>query len=378
MILPNDNPFGAGSPEMAALIDYEKTYAIRQVDTFTFPSASVGLTPNGWEGSLDGITAQVTAAGKSGPFSYLAGALPIDNYDPNVGEAYGYLAIPAPGPGETFTPLVDAPVPGGSTRGSLIGTFTADGREQMVTTLVANPFQTYFRALTHGIITWATKGVHLGHSRNYLTVQVDDILAADGRWSTANNCTPGEDCPATTPRITTPDLRMTPDDVTALVNWQNAHNFKLVMAYNAEESVSRIEDNNGAPDPLTDAFLANKTQFPWLNHTYSHEFLSCTKVYDTATAPTGAPGESGGAVTWHCLTDANGNIIWVTQPVIEGEIQNNINWAQTNGVPINPSELLTGEHSGLFYLPQVPTDNPNFVDGGQPPGHHGHRSGRLP
>ena len=367
VVLPNDNPFGAGSAEMAALIDYEKTFAIRQVDSFTFPGAAVGLTTTGgYAGSLDGMTAQVTAAGrtaadnKPGPFSYLAGPVPIDNYDPNVSEAYGYLGIPAPGPGEAFTPLVDVAVPNSTARGSIIGTFTADGREQLVMTIVANPYQTYFRALTHGIITWATKGIHLGHSRNYFTVQVDDVLAADSRWSVDHNCTPGEDCPATTPAITTPDLRMTPQDVDFLVNWQKANNFKLVMAYNAEESVSRIQDT-GASDPLTDAFVANKNEFPWLNHTYSHEFLSCTKVYDTATTATGAPGESGGAVPWHCLTDAAGNVIWVSQAVIESEIKNNIDWANANGVPINPAELLTGEHSGLFYLPQVPTDNPNFV-----------------
>jgi len=370
VILPSDNPFGAGSAEMAALVDYEKTFAIRQVDTFTFPSASVGLKPtpplgtDGYEGSLDGMTAQVTAAGKPGPFSYLAGAVPIDNYDPKVSEAYGYLPIPAPGPGQTFTPLVDAPVPGGSARGSLIGTFTADGREQLVMTIAANPFQTYFRALTHGIITWATKGIHLGHTRNYFTVQVDDVLAGDSRWSAADNCTPDDpavepdDCPAS---VTTPpaELRMTPDDVTALVNWQNANNFKLVMAYNAEESVSRITDTGS--DPLTAAFLANKGEFPWLNHTYSHKFLSCTKVADTTTSPTGTPGEGGTAGPWHCLTDAAGNIIWVSQADIDSEINQNVAWANSNGVTINPHELLTGEHSGLLYTPQVPTDNPNFV-----------------
>ncbi len=65
---------------------------------------------------------------------------------------------------------------------------------------------------------------------------------------------------------------------------------------------------------------------------------------------------------WHCLDGRQaGNIVWVSQAVIEGEINQNIAWAQTNGVTINPAELLTGEHSGLFYLPQVPTDNPNFV-----------------
>jgi len=357
VIAPNDNPFASGSSEMSALADYERTFAIRQVDTFTFPSAAVGLTTTGgFEGSLDGMTAQVTAAGAPGPFSYLRGTVPIDNYDPAVSESYGYLAIPAPGPAQTFTPLVDVAVPGSTARGSIIGAFTADGREQMVMTIVANPFQTYFRALTHGIITWATKGIHLGHSRNYFTVQVDDILAADSQWSIPDNCTPGEDCPAT---VTTPDLRMTPADVDALVAWQNQHGFKLVMAYNAEESVSRIADNGS--DALTAAFLANKDQFPWLNHTYSHEFLSCTKVFATP-PPAGNPtGEGAAALPWTCLTDASGSIIWVTKDVIEGEINNNIAWAQANGVPINPTELLTGEHSGLFYLPQVPTDNPNFV-----------------
>ncbi len=62
--------------------------------------------------------------------------------------------------------------------------------------------------------------------------------------------------------MTTPpaDLRMTPDDVTALVNWQNANNFKLVMAYNAEESVSRIAGTGS--DPLTAAFLAEQGPVP--------------------------------------------------------------------------------------------------------------------
>ena len=37
---------------------------------------------------------------------------------------------------------------------------------------------------------------------------------------------------------------------------------------------------------LTDALVANKDAFSWLNHTYSHEFLSCTKVFLTPPAAT--------------------------------------------------------------------------------------------
>ena len=35
--------------------------------------------------------------------------------------------------------------------------------------------------------------------------------------------------------------------------------------------------------------------------------------------------------------------------------------ANTYGLPINPKEYLSGEHSGLFLTPQQPIDNPNFV-----------------
>jgi hypothetical protein len=348
VVLPNDNPAGLSADELAAIVSYEQTFGVRQVNTYNFPHAGVGLNLGGWSGGLDGMTATVTAAGQSGPFSYLSGTLPIDDYDPTVGEAFGYLATADPSAPGTFVPLVEAPIPGGGT-GSMIGEFTGnDGRQQLVMTINANAYQTYFRALTHGIITWATRGVHLGHSRSYLTVQVDDIFAYDSAWSAANNCTPGEDCPAD---VTTTNIRMTADDVTAAVAWQQANDFKLVFAYNGEESVSYLADHPEG-DPLTAALLANKDQFSWLNHTYSHEFLGCVRVYTAGT---------DGKFSWDCQRDADGNIVWVSQATIEAEIQQNIAFAQANGISINPSELLTGEHSGLFFLPQIPTDNPNFV-----------------
>lgn len=36
VVLPDDNPFPANSPEMAALAAYEQTYAIPQVDAYTY------------------------------------------------------------------------------------------------------------------------------------------------------------------------------------------------------------------------------------------------------------------------------------------------------------------------------------------------------
>jgi hypothetical protein len=90
VILPNDAGGGLTTGEVAALTQYETDFGVRQVDAFNLPGTSVGMTTvGGYEGSLDGLPASVTAAGLAGPFSYLTGQVPIDNYDPNVVESYG-------------------------------------------------------------------------------------------------------------------------------------------------------------------------------------------------------------------------------------------------------------------------------------------------
>ena len=92
------------------------------------------------------------------------------------------------------------------------------------------------------------------------------------------------------------------------------------MAFNGVGSEEAIDAAGGAPDPLTDAFLANKSQFHWINHTWSHLQL------DT-----------------------------LSQTQIRNEIAQNIQWAQApqRGLPIDPTELVTGEHSGL-HNPAMP------------------------
>ena len=372
VFMTNDNPFASfclttpdatATAEMTALANYETTFGVRQVDSYTFPGASVGLT-SGFEGSLDGMSATVTAAGLAGPFSYLNGPLPIDNYDPNVSESYGYLGIPAPAAGQTFTPLVDAPIPGGTTRGSLAGVFSDGSRQQLVLSFLANANQTYFQALAHGIITWATNGVHLGYSRNYFSVVVDDMFSDDSQWSPAGHCTPGEDCPIGS-TITTPNLRMVPADVTAAVTWEAQNNFRFTFAFNGEASDSITGALPGQPantaglvdDPLTDALLANKSAFDWINHTYSHLHLGC--VQNITVRPWVCQTTDGQPV--NCPSVTTCNILWQTAATIEPEITNNILFAKANGITIDPTELVSGEYSGLYYLPQEPIDNPNFI-----------------
>jgi hypothetical protein len=345
VVMPNDNPFPANSGEMAALAAYEKTYGIPQVDAYTYARPEVGLqyaVGTGYAGSLDGVRAEVTQAGLAGPFGYLDGAVPFEDNSPTVGESYAYLSTPAPG--ADFVPYVQAAIPGRATKGSLVGEYRHDGRRELVVTFVYNQYQQQFRLLARGIVEWMTGGVHLGADRNYFAVHVDDVFAADDRWDTQLNCTPGDvDC---APGEGTPNpIRMVPADVDHATAWQDSRNFTLDLAYNASGSVDHRQDNNGA-DPLADKLIADRGAFRWINHTYTHAFLGC--VQDVSVVP------------WKCATNADGSTRWVSRNEIADEIATNRVWGQAAGLPLDDDELVTGEHSGLKVTPQQPVDNPNL------------------
>ncbi len=285
----------------------------------------------------------MTAAGRSGPFGYLDGAVPFEDNDPAIGESYAYLSKPVAG--ADFTSYVEAAIPGQPTRGSLVGEYRHDGRRELVVTFVYNQYQQQFRLLARGIVEWMTGGVHLGASRNYFAVHVDDVFAADDRWNSALNCTPGDvDC--TDPNATPDPIRMTAADVDHAVSWQNNKDFTLDFAYNAAGTVDQRQDNNGV-DQLADRLIAERGEFRWINHTYSHPFLGC--VQDTSVVP------------WKCATNADGSTRWVSRNEISDEIATNRVWGQSAGLPLHNDELVTGEHSGMKVLPQQPQDNPNLA-----------------
>lgn len=350
VVLPNDNPFGAGSAEMAALAAYETAFGIPQVDAYTYARPEVGLNyaqDPGYIGSLDGVTAAVTAA--AGPFGYLKGNVPFEDNSPTVSESYGYLATPlaTQAAGATFTSYVDAPIQGTSARGSLVGQYSHDGRRELVVTFVYNQYQQQYRLLARGMVEWMTQGIHLGADRNYFTLHMDDVFLGDDRWNTTLNCTPGDvDCAIGTGQTAPDPIRMTPADATYLKQWSAANGFTPDLMYNGGGSEDYKAEHAGA-DPLATQLFADKSAYRWVNHTYTHPFLGC--VQDVSVVP------------WKCTTTATGSVVWTTQADITAQIRNNTNWATQHGLTINKQELLTGEHSGLKILPQQPVDNPNLA-----------------
>ncbi|MCP2257889.1 hypothetical protein LX15_001575 [Streptoalloteichus tenebrarius] len=344
VVLPNASAPDLGEAERVALADYERRFGVRELAAFSWPEPGVGLQGPRYAGALDGVTATVATGG---PFRYLRGAVQFEDVAPGVAESYGYLAQPLPDDpavGRRFEPLLTAPIPGTSDRGVLAGVLHQDGRQRLVLTYASNADQRQSQVLAHGWVSWLTKGVHLGHLRNYFSVHVDDVFLPDSRWSTSGNCTPGDDCPPGVPE--TRDIRMTPSDVTNLLLWQLRNNFQLELLYNGGGS-DEVVQRDGV-DPLTTAFLAASSSFRWANHTYSHPYLGC--VQDFTVRP------------WRCATDpATGQVLYVSQQEIAEEITKNVQWARAHGLAIRPDELVTGEHSGMLLLPQQPVDNPNLA-----------------
>ncbi|MEV7830903.1 hypothetical protein AB0P12_09815 [Streptomyces subrutilus] len=342
VVLPNENPFGEGSAEMAALTAYETAYGIRQVDAYTWAHPGVGLeyTDNGgYSGRLDGTRAAVTAAGRAGPFGYLGGAVTFEDNSALVPESYGFMGRPRAG----YTSYLDAPV--GSGRASLVGEYTHDGRSELVVTFGYNQYQQQFRLLARGIVEWLTQGVHLGQERNYFAVHVDDVFAPDARWSKELNCTPGDyACAGGEGREST--IRMTADDARYAAQWQSAKNFKLDLLFNAGAG-EEWKAEHGGTDALTAQLVADRAAYRWMNHTYTHPFLGC--VQDTATSP------------WTCVKNAQGTVQYMSRAEISAQIRDNNNWAAAKGITTDRTELVTGEHSGLKTLPQQPVDNPNLA-----------------
>jgi hypothetical protein len=344
VVLPSDAPSQLSAAEQTALTSYEQSFKVRQVDGYVYPNANVGLNPPIWSGSLDGTTATATASARADAFRYLNGPVAFEGTAGGNG-SYGYLATPLPDDpttGAHFEPYLTEAVAGTSTTASLAGVYTKNGRQQLEISFAYNYYQQQYRLLAHGIVDWVTKGVHLGYWRNYFSAHIDDLFNANSRWSQIGHCTPGEgDCAAGVP-ATTP-IRMTTADVTNAVTWQQQNSYTMDFLFNGSASV----DYGGSTDPLTNALLANKGSFWWLNHTYTHAFLGCVQDFTV--------------IPWRCKTDAAGNIVYLDQATINGEIAKNVQFANANGLPIRANELVAGEHSGTYISPQQPNDNPNFL-----------------
>lgn len=335
VVLPNEAPAGLDRVELAALHDYELDFGIRQLDAAAHPTPRTGLAEPtdavGWSGPFAGGSARLTDLARADGFGDMRGDIP---FSPG---AWAEIAAPL----RDFRPVLTATSPDGRRRGVLAGVLGINGREELVLTFSYDAASTQFAALGPGIVEWLTRGVHLGLRRSYLAVHVDDVLLQNARWVPGAGCSSGHHCPLPPGHV--PTIRMTADDVTHAVAWQERHRFRLDLAFNGAGSAAA-----GAADPLTAALLAHKDAFGWINHTWSHRYLGC--VRDVSMTP------------WRCATvPVLGWTRYVSRSEIGDEIARNVGFARRHGLPVDPSELVTGEHSGLRGDDQMPHDSPHLA-----------------
>ena len=156
------------------------------------------------------------------------------------------------------------------------------------------------------MLDWVTRGVHLGYVRNYLEFQIDDLFLGDDAWDPTTHTTNFDPAVAS---------RMTPADLAKAAAWSQSRHFRLDFAYDAGGIPQYEADHNTTTDPLAEAFrasAADRSEFGFINHTFDYPFLGCS-----------------------------------TGSFIRQEITRNVAAGQALGLPVDSTELVTGEHSGL-------------------------------
>ncbi|HEV8614136.1 MAG TPA: hypothetical protein VGU22_01455 [Methylomirabilota bacterium] len=237
--------------EWTALRDYERTFGVREVSWYTYPSTAAGFASyRVLDTSVTPVDVALTTAGRS-VFPYVSVAHPL-----TIRQAYAYLARPLNA--KTTPLLVDA---SGNTLGASVQ--TADARERLVLMFDNNQHLFHTLTLAYGLVNWVTKGLFLGERHVYLDAQVDDLFIASDSFGGGV-------------------YRMTGNDLRAAIAWQTrvqqdpvSRALRLHLAFNGSGTTGV------ANDTLTPVARANRGLFKWISHTYGHENLDAAS-YSTA------------------------------------------------------------------------------------------------
>jgi len=238
--------------EWQALWDYQAKYRVRTVIGYVFPTADLGYGPStGVDTGTSPISAQLTSAGQS-VFPYVNATNPIV-----ITKAWAYLASPA---GTGTNVLMTDP------QGHALAQVRSypDGRQVLSMTFDGNFFLVHSLALMHGLLNWVTGGLFLGERHIYMTSQIDDIFIDNDVYGGGNYRINAIDWAAVNAWQTQKQLQSQTSDL-----W-------LHMAFNGEGTTGTY-----SPDLLTPAADLTDFQFPWINHTFTHQNLDADSAsYD--------------------------------------------------------------------------------------------------
>lgn len=204
-------------------------------------------------------------------------------------------------------------------------------REVMISTITNASFLIHSKVLAYEFINWATQGVFVGGRYIHMATHLDDLFLDNSIWDPAlkmDNPDPSQNY-----RLNSGDINNAVSKQTA---FRSAHPtaglYKLDFAFNGSGAVVDPAATTlvaNLTEDLVAAVLANKANFRFINHTFTHADM------DKAPVPADAP----------CDYDT-----FTTVTAIQQEItKNRTVWGLLN-LPersANNRVIVSGNHSGL-------------------------------
>jgi len=232
---------GLSEAEWEVLATYEARFHVRRAVLNTWPEPELGF---GEVMEADTEATPITIACTA------AGAAVFRDVNCAQGQqiknAWTYLSRPSD---PSLTPLL-ADAQGHALAAIHTG---SDGRESLLFLFANAPFLVHSKVFMHGVLGWVSGGTYLGERRVYLSAQVDDLFLSTDLGN------------GTTYRIDAPELR-------AALAWQKRHaadpmtpDFRLSWAFNGVAAADG--------DPLTAEVEAQRGQWHWISHTFTHRLL---------------------------------------------------------------------------------------------------------
>ncbi|HXY51180.1 MAG TPA: hypothetical protein VEI01_17140 [Terriglobales bacterium] len=260
-------PFVPSPPAwVSALIDYEVTFNVRQLNWNAVPRPQFGLS-SGTQllpynattnpGGYQTYTANFQQPAAASVFFYANTNTPVTITNATIDLASATAGVPG-----TLTPLLQ------DAQGNILSaTYELGGQQFLTQTFDSNQFLMHDLVLAYGLLNWVTKGVFLGDYHVYATQEVDDFFINDSEWVPSTPCS-STGGPIVVPTDRTavdaanlPVFRVDSDDMGKLATWQTGiqddpsglfKGFELTMAFNGVGTAGN-GDWTGLTAPITSA-----------------------------------------------------------------------------------------------------------------------------
>ncbi|SFM25666.1 Agd3-related carbohydrate deacetylase [Nitrosomonas communis] len=206
---------------------------------------------------------------------------------------------------------------------------TVPVREVMISTIANASFLIHSKVLAYEFINWATQGVFVGARRVYMATHLDDLFIPNELWDPSLK----ETNPLQTYRLNSSDIS---NVISQQAAFRTAHptasTLKLEFPFNGAGAVVNPEAATLVPnltEDLVAAVIANKNEFRYINHTFTHADM------DNPPVPADAPCD------YETFTSVAPIQAEITKNRMVWELLELPEQAENNRV------LLTGNHSGL-------------------------------